>query len=110
MAQEELSIRQIEEVTSWTAEGYKSADHIQLYNFHNYNFDSSDSSRVSYRLFLLEEQIIPGPDGEPTARPVKTVLLEGSVNIPDSVVQAWGEDDEPIFDYVIGELGLVKVI
>lgn len=110
MAQEELSIRQIEEVTSWTEEGYKSADHIQLYNFHNYNFDASDSSIVSYRLFLMETESVTGPDGQSTDRQVKRVLTEGSVKVPDTIVQAWGEDDEPIFDHVIEELGLTKVI
>lgn len=63
-----------------------------LYNFHNYNFDGTDST-VSYRLQTEEE----------------VTLSEGSIAIPDDVVQAWGVDDEPMFDYVATKLNLTKL-
>lgn len=90
-----MNTREIQPVSFWTPEGEKSADTILLYNFHGYNFDETDSI-VSYKLGFIESEKFKS-------------LSEGSVALPDSVVQAWGEDDEPIFDYVITQLNLTKV-
>ena len=87
-----MNYRNIAPVGFWSPEGEKEAVRIMLYNFHNYNFNGSDSY-VSYKLQMEDE----------------VSLHEGSVAIPDTIVQAWGEDDEPIFDYVISQLGLTKI-
>lgn len=92
-----MNTRDINEINFWNADGIKQADKIMLYNFHGYNFDGTDS-RVSYRIGYYENT-----DND-TER--WHSLYEGSVNIPNSVVQSWGEDDEPIFDYVIDQLNL----
>lgn len=67
-----------------------------LYNFHGYNFDGSDSV-VSYKLGFIE------------AEDRWVSLSEGSVQIPDAVVQSWASDDDPIFDYVLTQLKLTEV-
>lgn len=97
-----MNKRNIQPVEFWTPAGTKTATQILLYNFHGYNFDGSDSV-VSYKLGSTEtvEQL----DG---VTDVWTSLAENSVSIPNEIVQAWGEDDEPIFDYVIEQLGLTK--
>lgn len=92
-----MNKRTITPVEFWTPEGNKSAGEILLYNFHGYNFDGTDSI-VSYKIGNTDES------GKWTS------LSEGSVSLPDDVVQAWGEDDEPIFDYVINELGLTEIV
>lgn len=86
-----MNYREISPVSFWSPEGDKIATRILLYNFHGYNFDGTNSI-VSYKL---------QDDGEKS-------LSEGSVSLPDTLVQAWGEDDEPIFDYVISELNLTR--
>lgn len=91
-----MNSREIAPVSFWKPEGDQIADTIVLYNFHGYNFDGSESI-VSYRLGFTD------------ANDKWVSLAESSVKIPDSVVQAWGEDDEPIFDFVIGELNLTKI-
>lgn len=92
-----MNTRNIQSVEFWTPEGNQSAGEILLYNFHGYNFDSTDSI-VSYKI------------GNTDGSGKWTSLSEGSVFLPDTVVQAWGEDDEPIFDYVIAELNLTKEV
>lgn len=92
-----MNTRNIEPVEFWTPEGNKSAGEILLYNFHGYNFDGTDSI-VSYKIGNTDE------GGKWTS------LSEGSVFLPDDIVQAWGEDDEPIFDYVIAELNLTEIV
>jgi hypothetical protein len=98
-----MNKRNIVPVEFWTPEGNKSAGEILLYNFHGYNFDGTDSI-VSYK---LGNTTVVG-EGEEAQEQWKS-LSEGSVRIPDDVVQAWGEDDEPIFDYVIEQLGLTEI-
>lgn len=97
-----MNTRKIRPIQFWRQSGTSTATDILLYNFHGYNFDGTDSA-VSYRIGFLET--VTGPDGE---TPIErwTSLSEGSVIIPNSIVQAWGEDDEPIFDYVMEELNL----
>lgn len=106
-----INARKINKVNFWKQTGTAEADHILLYNFHNYNFDGSDAV-VSYKLGFIE--IIPtsvtSENGD-----VQTVdserwssLYEGSIILPNTIVQEWGEDDEPIFDYVIEELNLTR--
>lgn len=95
-----INARKIQPVQFWKQTGTATADHILLYNFHNYNFDGSDSV-VSYRLGFIELT------GEPQAERWSS-LYEGSILLPNTVVQDWGEDDEPIFDYVIQQLNLVR--
>lgn len=104
---EQNNIRQIEEIESWIPSGVATANMLQLYNFHNYNFDGQDSSRVSYRLFSWEDTGTVDGAGDPVYK--QKIVNEGTVIIPDSVVQSWGTDDGVIFDYVIANLGLVQV-
>lgn len=96
-----MNKREIEPVSFWTFDGTKEATHILLYNFHQYNFDGSDSV-VSYKLGYVDEVV--DEDGVEYERWVS--LTEGSVKLPNSLVQSWGSDDEPIFDYVVEELNL----
>jgi len=103
----EENTRKIQRVDSWNAGVVTYADHIQLYNFHNYNFKSGEDSSVSYRLFRIEELEVDETTMVGT-NIVKHVMFEGSVALPYQLVAEWGEDDEPIFDYVISALSLVK--
>lgn len=92
-----INARKIKPVSFWSKEGDKLADHILLYNFHGYNFDGTDSW-VSYKLGKVEQI---NEDQE-----MFYSFFEGSVPLPNTTVQEWGENDEPIFDYVIEELNL----
>lgn len=96
-----INARKIEPVSFWAPSGTRIADHIVLYNFHNYNFDGTDSM-VSFRLvrFVYQQQ---------AQAEVPESIYEGSIAIPNDVVQEWGEDDEPMFDYVITQLNLTRV-
>ena len=91
--------RLIQPINFWRDGQDVQATSILLYNFHGYNFNDTDSW-VSYKLGVVE--VI----GEETS--VFTSYFEGSIPVPNTVVQEWGEDDEPIFDYVINTLNLTR--
>lgn len=99
-----MDTRKIKPVTFWTANGNKKADELKLYNFHNYNFDASDSA-VSYKLGYTVGT--PDMDGNELTEFVS--LNEGSVILPYQLVETWGSDDEPIWQYVLTELKLTEV-
>jgi hypothetical protein len=96
-----MSKKQIKPVSFWTFDGNKQANEIMLYNFHQYDFDGTDSV-VSYKLGYTNSMV--DPNGE--SQEYWVSLNEGSVKLPDSLVQSWGSDDDLIFDYVVGELNL----
>jgi hypothetical protein len=103
-----MNYRTIEPVEFWSPTGTNSATRILLYNFHGYNFDGTDSY-VSYKLLAVTVVTDTDEEGNEVERDVTKSLSEGSVGVPDEVVQVWGVDDEPIFDYVIDQLNLEKV-
>lgn len=94
-----INTRKINAINFWSKDGNKSADTILLYNFHGYNFDGTPSW-VSYKLGVIEQL------DEESVRFVS--YFDGSVPVPNNIVQNWGADDEPIFDFVISELNLTK--
>ena len=89
---------QIQPVNIWINGENRSASELIVYNFHNYNFDGTDSL-VSYKLGASD---IGGASTD--AQFVS--YSEGSVVIPDAIVQTWGTDDDPIIDYVLASLNL----
>lgn len=94
-----INARKIKPVSFWSKEGDQLADHILLYNFHGYNFDGTDSW-VSYKLGTVEQIN--------ETQEMFYSFFEGSIPLPDTTVQEWGENDEPIFDYVLEELNLER--
>lgn len=101
-----INTRKINPINFWSKDGDKLADTILLYNFHGYNFDGT-TSWVSYKLGTIEvtEQ---ETEGEVVRTERFISYFEGSIPMPNTVVQAWGQEDEPIFDFVISELNLTK--
>lgn len=95
-----MNTRNIKAINFWTPVGIEQADTLMLYNFHGYNFDGT-ASRVSYKLGRLEEVA----EGQFLLKS----HAEGSVSVPDAVVQSWGQDDECIFDHVISVLNLETI-
>lgn len=95
-----MNKREIQPVQFWTPDGVKQANMIELFNFHDYNFNQEDTSRVNWNLL---EGVLAGETQS------FNILDSGSVLIPYSIVESWGQDDEPIFNYVIQTLGLTKV-
>lgn len=93
-----MNMRNIKPIDFWTPDGTKTADKVMLYNFHGYNFDGTESW-VSYRVGRSDS------DGEKHSF---SVFSEGSVSVPDEIVQSWGSDDECIFDHVIATLNLER--
>ena len=96
-----MKLIEIKPLNLWNGGKYQTASQIGLYNFHGYDFDGTASS-VSYRLGFIES--VEEPDGETSNTFIS--INEGSIAIPDSLVQTWGASDEPIIAYTLSELGL----
>jgi hypothetical protein len=96
-----MKLTTIEPINIWEGGKYKTVNQLGVYNFHGYNFDGTDSM-VSYRLGVTETT--EGSDGSEIASFVS--YSEGSVTVPDAIVQAWGKDDDPIVAFVLTSLNL----
>lgn len=96
-----MNTRNIKAVRLWQNGSAQNANVIMLFDFGGYTFTASDSY-VSYHLGKFAT--ITTPDGD--TREEFIILAGGSVSLPYTVVQNWGEDDQPIFDYVINALNL----
>lgn len=76
----------------WSTNGIQTIDTIKLTNFTGYDFHES-MGRVEYAIGNTIEDVF-------------TPLINGSVELPEEVVNNWGASDEPVIDYVIAKLGL----
>lgn len=92
----------IEPIAKWTKYGWKEATMLKIFNFHDYNFDGHNSSKV--HVHLCEQMVVDG--GEIIMNP----LYAETIELPDEVVQNWGADDQPLIDYVISQLPDVVVV
>lgn len=96
-----MDSRNIKAVKIWQNGVNTSANVLKLYNYGGYSFTNSESY-VSYRL----GKIITVPTIDDGTREEFVTVTEGSLMLPFEVVQNWGDDDQPIFDYVMQALNL----
>jgi len=94
-----MNTRVIEPITVFTADGQKEVSLLSLVNFCGYNFLNS-SGVVSYILSGLIT--VDGVDSY-------VEYIHNTLEVPSSIIQQWGADDEIIFDYVTITLGLTMI-
>lgn len=92
--------REIQPTLVWSPTGQVSAVYLGLINFFDYHFDNGGGT-ATYTLIGMQDN----GDGIPTA----VDLYMSNINIPSSVVETWGENDDIIFEYVATTLGLTII-
>ena len=92
--------RQIEPTSIWSPTGNTQATFLGLINFFDYHFDNGGGT-ATYSLIGMQDN----GDGIPTA----VDLYIANINIPSSIVETWGENDDVIFQYVATTLGLTII-
>jgi len=108
--------REITPVMTWKNGTETPLQILRLDNFNGYNFDNFGGF-VHYMLVnyvetpQVDENGAPVVDGngDPVMTVTKTALLDGTVELPETLVQSWGENDQPIFDYVAQQLNLILI-
>lgn len=108
--------REITPVITWVNGVEKPLQILQLDNFWGYNFDNFGGN-VHYMLvnYALEPRLDENGDpvldenGDPVFNIIKTPYADGTKELPIPLVQSWGANDQPIFDYVATELNLTLV-
>ena len=88
--------RAITPITTWVNGETKTMSVLQLDNYSGYNFTASPGF-VTYTV-CAEQGIAPDSYYEP--------VISGIVYLTWPLVENWGIDDQPIFDYVAGELNI----
>lgn len=102
--------RPIQSTNIWTSTGNTPATYLGLINFSDYHFDNGGGT-VRYTLIGMQDNGESTlEDGTVVQNPPSAVdLYVANLNIPSSVVQQWGEDDDIIFEYVAQTLGLTLI-
>jgi hypothetical protein len=95
--------RQIQPITFWQNGKTELAHYLMLYHFGGYDFATGQDCFVAYRLGDIRSS-----ENEQT--PSKFVVLrEDTLPLPAELVAEWGEDDEPIWQYVLTQLDLQEL-
>jgi hypothetical protein len=90
-------------------------DHLlRIDDYTNYNF-KDNPGYVKYTICRYEEMLcwdeitgnpVLAQDGTQAYLIYKWPETEGTLNLTINLINQWGSDDQPVFDYVIQELGL----
>lgn len=104
MQQNEIEIQPI---TTWVNGEVKTLTVLRLDNYFQYDFLMCPG-RVHYCICEPFTQDIIDDDGNTTQMEAYRSIIDGNVDLPWSVVETWGEDDTPIFDYVLQQLQLTR--
>jgi len=88
----------IEPISTWLDGETKSLTIIRFNYYSQYDFNGN-AGHVNYSLCeeIIKEDIT-----------YYASIINGSINLPWSVVENWGQDDTPIFDYVLQQLQLTR--
>ena len=108
--------REINPIHTWVNGSEIQMQILRLDNFYGYNFENF-GGYVHYLLVnyvetpQMDENGDPVVDGngDPVYTITKTPLLDGRVELPEALVQSWGANDQPIFDYVALQLNLILI-
>jgi len=98
MQQNEIKIQPI---ITWVNGESKTLDVLRLDNYFQYDFLMCPG-RVHY--CICETYI----SNEDTQEEQYRSVIDGNVELPWSLVEQWGSDDAPIFDYVLQQLNLTR--
>lgn len=92
-----INDRQIQPINLWVNGVSSTAEVITLDGYSGYNFVDS-AGEVHYVLSSYD-----------AATETKTSIIQGVVQLSYDVVENWGTDDQPIFDYVAQQLNIELV-
>lgn len=102
MQQNEISIQPI---ITWVNGEIKTLTVLRLDNYFQYDFLMCPG-RVHYCICEPFMQDITDDDGNTTQEEQYRSIIDGNVDLPWDIVETWGQDDTPIFDYVLQQLQL----
>jgi hypothetical protein len=75
---------------------------LRINVYEGYDFDNQPG-HIHYEICEYQYTLWYQPDGYTYAKPV---IESGTLPLTLQLVSQWGADDQPIFDYVMQELGL----
>ena len=90
--------------------GIKTATIFSIRNIFDYHFDNG-SAKVIYVLSGMESRgTYVNENGDMQSYPESAIdYAVSQMDIPASVIQTWGTDDNVIFDYVANQLGITII-
>ena len=94
---------EISPITTWVNGVSKTLTLLRLDNYFQYDFLMCPG-RVHY--CLCEYNTFTDDNG--VEQPNHISVIDGNVDLPWSLVETWGNDDTPIFDYVLQQLQLTR--
>lgn len=94
----------IQPITTWVNGQTKLLKVMRLDNYFQYDFLMSPG-RVHY--CLCEEGSYTDEQG--AEQTIYVSVIDGNIDLTWELVNAWGSDDTPIFDYVLQTLGLQRL-
>lgn len=94
----------IQPINTWVNGVIKTLTVFKLDNYFQYDF-LMWPGRVHY--CLCEYNTFTDDNG--VEYPNHITIIDGNVDLPLTLIENWGTDDTPIFDYVLTQLGLTRL-
>lgn len=97
--------REIQPVQTWVNGQMKTLQLIRIDRYAGYDFNMSPG-HAHYCLCSYSVKDQNDENGVYTHY-LKPTIVDGNIELPWSLVETWGEDDTPIFEYVAQQLNLI---
>jgi len=97
----------IQPITTWVNGETKTLTVLRLDNYFQYDFLMCPG-RVHYCICEPFMQDVTDDEGNTEQVEQYRSIIDGNVDLPWSLIETWGQDDTPIFDYVLEQLQLTR--
>lgn len=104
----EQNERQIQPIQTWVNGNVVTLSVIKIDNYYGYDF-IQNAGYAHYCLCEYSETTIQDYDGNDILIANKRSVLDGSIPMTWQLIENWGTDDEPIFQYVLNQLNLTQI-
>lgn len=100
--------REIQPIQTWVNGEVKTMSILRLDNYFGYDF-MMNPGMVHYCLCGYSEEQQTDIDGNPITVINKPSIIDGNIQMTWQLIENWGQDDEPIFAYVLQTLNLTEI-
>lgn len=100
--------KEIQPIQTWVNGETKTMVILRIDNYFGYDF-LMNPGYAHYCLCTYREEEQTDYDGNTILVSIKPTIIDGNIQLPWSLVENWGTDDQPIFDYVAQQLNITYI-
>jgi len=104
----EQNEKEIQPIQTWVNGETKTMVLLRIDNYFGYDF-MMNPGYAHYCLCTYREEQQTDYDDNTITVAIKPTIIDGNIQLPWTLIETWGSDDTPIFDYVAQQLNITFI-